>query len=212
MCDPAVDTPFITFKGGNCNLIQIYLNSENSTGDSVQSCFENSEVKKEQNQKKVGKKNIKKNNAGKYETTLGRKTKRGKNKTKLGDGKNNKNKIIFNIFDEFKKNAPLYKEFSQFQTIEKNIKNDVYSSSVDLANDMRNLFSSIFLIFYNDSEKYNKTLILCELFEKIYKKYDNQILTKECKNLLKNCVKLNYLRMLPLIIYFKISPVLVVQN
>ena len=45
MCDPAVDTPFITFKGGNCNLIQIYLNSENSTGDSVQSCFENSEVK-----------------------------------------------------------------------------------------------------------------------------------------------------------------------
>ena len=185
MCDPAVDTPFITFKGGNCNLIQIYLNSENSTGDSVQSCFENSEVKKEQNQKKVGKKNIKKNNAGKYETTLGRKTKRGKNKTKLGDGKNNKNKIIFNIFDEFKKNAPLYKEFSQFQTIEKNIKNDVYSSSVDLANDMRNLFSSIFLIFYNDSEKYNKTLILCELFEKIYKKYDNQILTKECKNLLK---------------------------
>ena len=190
MCDPAVDTPFITFKGGNCNLIQIYLNSENSTGDSVQSCFENSEVKKEQNQKKVGKKNIKKNNAGKYETTLGRKTKRGKNKTKLGDGKNNKNKIIFNIFDEFKKNAPLYKEFSQFQTIEKNIKNDVYSSSVDLANDMRNLFSSIFLIFYNDSEKYNKTLILCELFEKIYKKYDNQILTKECKNLLEIINKL----------------------
>ncbi len=190
MCDPAVDTPFITFKGGNCNLIQIYLNSENSTGDSVQSCFENSEVKKEQNQKKVGKKNIKKNNAGKYETTLGRKTKRGKNKTKLGDGKNNKNKIIFNIFDEFKKNAPLYKEFSQFQTIEKNIKNDVYSSSVDLANDMRNLFSSIFLIFYNDSEKYNKTLILCELFEKIYKKYDNQILTKECKNLVEIINKL----------------------
>ena len=190
MCDPAVDTPFITFKGGNCNLIQIYLNSENSTGDSVQSCFENSEVKKEQNQKKVGKKNIKKNNAGKYETTLGRKTKRGKNKTKLGDGKNNKNKIIFNIFDEFKKNAPLYKEFSQFQTIEKNIKNGVYSSSVDLANDMRNLFSSIFLIFYNDSEKYNKTLILCELFEKIYKKYDNQILTKECKNLLETINKL----------------------
>ena len=161
MCDPAVDTPFITFKGGNCNLIQIYLNSENSTGDSVQSCFENSEVKKEQNQKKVGKKNIKKNNAGKYETTLGRKTKRGKNKTKLGDGKNNKNKIIFNIFDEFKKNAPLYKEFSQFQTIEKNI-----------------------------TEKYNKTLILCELFEKIYKKYDNQILTKECKNLLETINKL----------------------
>ena len=33
-------------------------------------------------EEKVGKKNIKKNNAGKYETTLGRKTKRGKNKTR----------------------------------------------------------------------------------------------------------------------------------
>ena len=39
-------------------------------------------------------------------------------------------------------------------------------------------------------EKYNKTLILCELFEKIYKKYDNQILTKECKNLLEAINKL----------------------
>ena len=55
---------------------------------------------------------------------------------------------------------------------------------------MRNIFSSIFLNFFNDSEKYNKTLILCELFEKIYKKYDNQILTKECKNLLETINKL----------------------
>ena len=30
---------------------------------------------------------------------------------------------------------------------------------------------------------YNKTFIFCENFEKIYKKYDNQILTKKCKNL-----------------------------
>ena len=55
---------------------------------------------------------------------------------------------------------------------------------------MRNLFSSIFLVFFDNSEKYNKTLILCELFEKIYKKYDNQILTKECKNLLETINKL----------------------
>jgi len=191
MCDTADNSPYICFKGEHLNLIQINLQSESSTGDSVQSACENSEVKRGKTKKKVGKKNTKKlHNTGKYENCLRKKTKRGKTKTKVGEAKNNKNKIILNIFNEFKNNSPYYKEFSQFHAIEKNIKNDVYSSSADLANDMRNLFSSIFLVFYNDSEKYNKTLILCELFEKIYKKYDNQILTKECKNLLETINKL----------------------
>ena len=191
MCDTADNSPYISFKGEHLNLIQINLQSESSTGDSVQSACENSEVKRGKTKKKVGKKNTKKlHNTGKYENCLRKKTKRGKTKAKVGEAKNNKNKIILNIFNEFKNNSPFYKEFSQFHAIEKNIKNDVYSSSADLANDMRNLFSSIFLVFYNDSEKYNKTLILCELFEKIYKKYDNQILTKECKNLLETINKL----------------------
>lgn len=191
MCDTADNSPYLCFKGEHLNLIQINLQSESSTGDSVQSACENSEVKRGKTKKKVGKKNTKKiNNTGKYENCLRKKTKRGKTKAKVGEAKNNKNKIILNIFNEFKNNSPFYKEFPQFHAIEKNIKNDVYSSSADLANDMRNLFSSIFLVFYNDSEKYNKTLILCELFEKIYKKYDNQILTKECKNLLETINKL----------------------
>ena len=191
MCDTADNSPYLCFKGEHLNLIQINLNSESSTGDSVQSACENSEVKRRKIKKKVGKKNTKKiNNTGKYENCLRKKTKRGKTKAKVGEAKNNKNKIILNIFNEFKNNSPFYKEFPQLHAIEKNIKNDVYSSSADLANDMRNLFSSIFLVFYNDSEKYNKTLILCELFEKIYKKYDNQILTKECKNLLETINKL----------------------
>jgi len=191
MCDTADNSPYLCFKGEHLNLIQINLQSESSTGDSVQSACENTEKKRGKTKKKVGKKNTKKlNNTGKYENCLRKKTKRGKTKAKVGEAKNNKNKIILNIFNEFKNNSPFYKEFPQLHAIEKNIKNDVYSSSADLANDMRNLFSSIFLVFYNDSEKYNKTLILCELFEKIYKKYDNQILTKECKNLLETINKL----------------------
>ena len=191
MCDTAFGTSLICFKGNNPNLIQINLSSENSTGDSVLSNCDHSEVKKEKSKQKSEKKNKKKqNNISKYETPLGRKTKRGKQKAKGGDGKNNKYKIILIIFNEFKTSSPLYKEFSQFHAIEKNIKNEIYSSSADLANDIRNLFSSIFLNFYNEPEKYNKTLILCELFEKIYKKYDNQILTKECKNLLETINKL----------------------
>ena len=191
MCDTAFGTSLICFKGNNSNLIQINLNSENSTGDSVLSNCDHSEVKKEKAKQKIERKNTKKvSKISKYETPLGRKTKRGKQRTKGGDAKNNKNKIILNIFNEFKISSPLYKEFSQFHTIEKNIRNEIYSSSADLANDIRNLFSSIFLNFYNEPEKYNKTLILCELFEKIYKKYDNQILTKECKNLLETINKL----------------------
>jgi len=191
MCDAAGDTPLICCKGNNPNLIQINFSSENSTGDSVLSVCENSEDKTGKNRQKICKKNSYKNTyAGKYENNLGRKTKRGKGKNKVGDAKNNKYKIILTIFNEFKNSSPLYKEFSQFHSIEKNIKNEMYSSSADLANDMRNIFSSIFLNFYNEPEKYNRTLILCELFEKIYKKYDNQILTKECKNLLETINKL----------------------
>ena len=175
MCDTAGDTPLISFKGINSNLIQINFSSENSTGDSVLSIGENSEEKRGRLRQKICKKNSYKIPcAGKYENNLGRKTKRGKGKSKVGDAKNNKYKNILNIFNEFKNSSPLFKEFSQFHSIEKNIKNEMYSSSADLANDMRNIFSSIFLNFYNEPEKYNKTLILCELFEKIYKKYDNQ--------------------------------------
>ena len=191
MCDTAGDTPLISFKGINSNLIQINFSSENSTGDSVLSIGENSEEKRGRLRQKICKKNSYKIPcAGKYENNLGRKTKRGKGKSKVGDAKNNKYKNILNIFNEFKNSSPLFKEFSQFHAIEKNVKNEMYSSSADLANDMRNIFSSIFLNFYNQPEKYNKTLILCELFEKIYKKYDNQILTKECKNLLETINKL----------------------
>ena len=186
MCDTAGDTPYICFKGNNPNFIQINFSSENSTGDSVLSVCENSEEKRGKTRPKICQKNSCNNTyAGKYENNLGKKTKRTKGKNKVGDAKNNKYKIILNIFNEFKNSSPLFKEFSQFHAIEKNVKNEMYSSSADLANDMRNIFSSIFLNFYNQPEKYNKTLILCELFEKIYKKYDNQILTKECKNSIK---------------------------
>ena len=191
MCDTADNSPFISFKGENLNLIQINFNIDSSTGDSILSGGENSEDKRGKTKKKVGKKNTKNiANTGKYDKILRKKTKRVKAKAKVGEAKNNKNKILLNIFNEFKNGSPLYKEFSQFHVIEKNIKNNIYSSSADLANDMRNLFSSIFLVFFDNSDKYNKTLILCELFEKIYKKYDNQILTKECKNLLETINKL----------------------
>ena len=196
MCDTTRDVPYICYKGENLNLIQINFSSDNSTGESHHSAdslkCENSERGRGGKSRKLSKKRPKKvdNSRTKYDSILNKKTKRSKNKGKISEIKNNKCKLILNIFNEFKNNSPLYKEFSQFHTIEKNIKNDIYSSSADLASDMRNIFSSIFLNFFNDSEKYNKTLILCELFEKIYKKYDNQILTKECKNLLETINKL----------------------
>ena len=56
MCDTAGDTPLISFKGINSNLIQINFSSENSTGDSVLSIGENSEEKRGRLRQKFAKK------------------------------------------------------------------------------------------------------------------------------------------------------------
>ena len=57
MCDTAFGTSLICFKGNNSNLIQINLSSENSTGDSVLSNCDHSEVKKEKSKQKIERKN-----------------------------------------------------------------------------------------------------------------------------------------------------------
>ena len=189
MFDSVDNNPIIGLKGQNLHLIHINFDRwDVSTGESNPSgeaskCENIAESKN--NSKKILKPNKKKCiKIPKNDTILNKKTKRGKNqKIKDNKNKNNKYNLILNIFNEFKFSSPLYKEFPQFNAIEKNVKNELYSSSNELAKEIRNIFSHIFLLFFNNSEKYNKTLILCELFEKIYKKYDNKMLTKECKNL-----------------------------
>ena len=89
MCDTACDTTYICFKGNNPNFIQINFSSENSTGDSVLSVCENSEEKRGKTRPKICQKNSCSNTyAGKYENSLGKKTKRTKGKNKVGDAKN----------------------------------------------------------------------------------------------------------------------------
>ena len=193
MLDSVGNTPIIGLKGDNCHLIQINFDHWDISTRESNPSGEPSKCENIVNLKKVGKQNKKiNNNILKNDTIINKKTKRSKNKQKIKDNKNKKNKynLILNIFNEFKYSSPLYKDFPQFHVIEKNIKNELYSSSNELAREIRNVFSNIFLIFFNDSDKYNKTLILCDLFEKIYKKYDNQILTRECKNLLEVINKL----------------------
>ena len=184
-------TPLIDFKGTNLNLIHINLdNSENSTKESNIS-GENSKwlddtIDEQKNIPEEKKSKILKAKSKNY--ALNKKTKREKSSTLSFKKKNNnklkygKYKIILNLFNEFKSSSKLYREFPQFHFIEKNIKNDLYNSAGQLASEIRNIFSRIFATFDN-SENYNKTLIFCELFEKIFKKYDNKKLTKKCKNL-----------------------------
>ena len=198
MNDSVESTPIMGPKGQNLHLIQINFDRwdvstrESNPSGEASKCENIGEFKN--NSRKALKNSKKKiNKIFINDTILNKKTKRGKsskNNKKIKDNKNNKYNLILNIFNEFKFSSPLYREFPQFHTIEKNLKNALYSSSSELAKEIRNIFSHIFLLFYNDSEKYNKTLILCELFEKIYKKYDNQILTKECKNLVEVINKL----------------------
>ena len=192
MLESTPQTPLIDFKGGKLNLIHINLdNSESSTkesnisGENSKYLDDTLDIKNDQKKQKKSKKSKKVNITNKG-NILNKKTKREKNsgnsKKKNNKIKNAKYKIIYNLFNEFKTSSKLYKEFTQFHFIEKNIKNDLYSSTSELASEIRNIFSHIFSSFY-DYDKYNKTFIFCENFEKIYKKYDNKSLTKKCKNL-----------------------------
>ena len=187
MTDLLIKNPFIKYTGDNLNLIQI--NFENVDGSTE---LDNQEVaeKKEKFEKKESitkEKRTKFEKQNNQEKNVGMKRKRkiGKNLklgTNLNKAKFGKNKTLFKVFNAFKACSPFYKEYPQFNRIEKNLKNNLYSSLNELVKDIRNTFSQIFFSSF-DSDKYNKTYILCESFEKIFKEYDNKIFLKESKNL-----------------------------
>ena len=177
----------LEIKGENQNIFQINLdNSENSTReshpecDNSKYCDDASDFMKNEDlflEPKASKKKF-------GEKFLSKKKRENKlKKINSGKIKSGKYKLINNLFSEFKSsNKSLYKEFGQFHFIEKNIKNNIYSSPTQLAAEIRTIFSSIFSKL-TEYSIYNKTYIFCENFENIYKKYDNKILTKKCKNL-----------------------------
>ena len=186
MLDTLPQISSLEIKGENQNIFQInFDNSENSTREShlecenFKCCEDNSELIKNEDsflEPMTSKKKAEKNFFLQKKRSKAKKINNGKSKT-------GKNKIIYNLFSEFKSSDKiLYKEFGQFHFIEKNIKNDLYSSPAELASEIRAVFSNIFANL-TEYSIYNKTFIFCENFEKIYKKYDNQILTKRCKNL-----------------------------
>ena len=178
------NTPLYDIKGDNVFTIQMNSDqSESSTGDSnpigdIHKSKEDNIVTKNIPKNKTGK-NQNKKKVPKSKNLLNKKTKRNNSKPI----KTSKFKIIINIFNEFKSSSSLYQKFSQFHYIEKNVKNELYSSAWDFAKDVRNIFSNIFSSILNklDYTEYNKALILCENFEKIYKKYDTKPIAKKCK-------------------------------
>lgn len=119
-------------------------------------------------------------------------TKRCSKEKKEYKSKSGKYKLINKLFNEFKSCSPLYKEYPQFLYIEKNIKNNLYSTINELAKEIRNIFSQIFFSCSQNgqSEEYNKSMILCDSFEKILNNYDNKLFSKESKSLLETINKL----------------------
>lgn len=194
MTDIIIKNPLIGYTGEKLNLIQI--NFENADGSTRSENQEGTEKpwnhhnepypneKLEIKGKPINPKLRKKDTKNKNTKNLGKKTKRKncKGTVNINKIKNGKTKILFKLFNEFKSSSPLYKEYPQFNYIEKNLKNNLYSSLNELVNDIRNSFSQIFFSSL-DSDKYNKIYILCESFEKIYKEYDNKLFLKESKNL-----------------------------
>ena len=194
MTDIIIKNPLIGYTGEKLNLIQI--NFENADGSTRSENQEGTEKpwnhhnepypdeKLEIKGKPINPKLRQKDTKNKNTKNLGKKTKRKncKGTVNINKIKNGKTKILFKLFNEFKSSSPLYKEYPQFNYIEKNLKNNLYSSLNELVNDIRNSFSQIFFSSL-DSDKYNKIYILCESFEKIYKEYDNKLFLKESKNL-----------------------------
>ena len=190
MTDIIIKNPLISYTGEKLNLIKInFENADGSTKSENQEGTEKPsktisindlETKAKSQLNKIGIKN-------RHVKNLGKKTKRNNEKNikgtiNLNKIKNGKNKLLFKVFNEFKLSSPLYKEYPQFNYVEKNLKNNLYASLNELVNEIRNTFSQIFFSSF-DSEKYNKAYSLCESFEKIYKEYDNKIFLKQSKNL-----------------------------
>ena len=200
MSDILENNSFKDDSNVNLNLIKINLeNSEDSTKsrlDATENNFPKIKIKyggmvyEEDSNKIIPQDNSKKNAKKNGKKLLNCKTKRSNNKQstqnkggKKEKFKSGKYKLIFKIFNEFKTSSPLFREYPQFNYIEKNIKNNLYSSLPDLAKEIRNVFSQIFYRNSSDPLKYDKALTLCDSFEKIYKDYDNKIFLKESKNL-----------------------------
>ena len=197
MTDIIIKNPLITYTGEKLNLIQInFENADGSTKSENQEGTEkplnqqnmfSTEEKEETRGRHVRSKKLKNDEKNIQVKNLGRKTKRkieknGKIGMDINKIKNGKNKLLFKVFNEFKLSSSLYKDYPQFSYIEKNLKNNLYSSLNELVSEIRNTFSHIFFSA-NDSDKYNKIYNLCESFETIYKKYDNKLFLKESKNL-----------------------------
>lgn len=197
MTDIIIKNPLITYTGEKLNLIQInFENADGSTKSENQEGTEkplnqqnmfSTEEKEETRGRHVRSKKLKNDEKNFQVKNLGRKTKRkieknGKSGMDINKIKNGKNKLLFKVFNEFKLSSSLYKDYPQFSYIEKNLKNNLYSSLNELVSEIRNTFSHIFFSA-NDSDKYNKIYNLCESFETIYKKYDNKLFLKESKNL-----------------------------
>ena len=188
------NTPSYNIKGDNVFIIQMNSDqSESSTGDS-NPIWDTHRCKKDL----IFKKNLSKNKICKNQkkekveqNLLNKKTKRNKSKSI----KTTKFKVINNIFNEFKSNSSLFQKFPQFHYIEKNIKNELYSSEWEFAKDVRNIFSNIFSSFLNklDYNEYNIALTLCENFEKAYNKYNKKSISEKCKVLNEESNKLKNL-------------------
>ena len=197
MTDIIIKNPLIAYTGEKLNLIQInFENADGSTKSENQEGTEkplnqqnmfSTEEKEETRGRHVRSKKLKNDEKNIQVKNLGRKTKRkkeknGKSGIDMNKIKNGKNKLLFKVFNEFKLSSSLYKDYPQFSYIEKNLKNNLYSSLNELVSEIRNTFSHIFFSA-NDSDKYNKIYNLCESFETVYKKYDNKLFLKESKNL-----------------------------
>ena len=152
-----------------------YIN-DNKSGQNIYS----KRYKKSNNEKKLLNKKVKRLNF------------HSPNKKQKNNNDNNKINIIGNILQEFKSSFSQYNKYPQFKIIEKNFKNDFYPSPLEFALDFRKIFSNLFLSSLTplDSGKYEKILIISQIFEQIFQKHEKNSQIKTAQKLSDDLAKL----------------------
>lgn len=121
---------------------------------------------------------------------------RNKNKPKQRGrkAKENNNKLFLKVFLNLKGTSKNIREFAQLLKVEKQLKNNFFTSYTEFVQEIRKIFSAYFCSFSNNPEKYSKIFEISDSFENLIKEYENKIFVKESKNLIELKKKVNKLK------------------
>lgn len=117
-----------------------------------------------------------------------------KQRSKLSLKRETNNKNLLKLFLSLKSSSKEIREFQQLSQIEKEIKNNSFSSYVEFSHKVRKIFSNYFNTFSFNPDKYKKIYQISTIFEELVADYDKDIFIKNSKSFYQAKKKLNRLK------------------